>query len=224
MRTRHLLTAGVVAGPIFVTVVAVQLATRDGFDLSHHPISLLTLGDAGWVQVANFVVAGVLSGAFAVGLSRVLVSGPGHRWAPRLLLVYGVGLVVGGLFRPDPALGYPVGTPDEVPDSISWHGWLHAVAPPLAFTALVAAAVVLARRDRFLGRRGWARYSAFTAAAALLVTAWPHPDSLSWRLAIGVVIGFAWLTALALRELAALSPAMRQSSPGGPRRPVRSRC
>jgi hypothetical protein len=204
MRTRHLLTAGIVAGPLFVTVVALQLATRDGFDLSHHPISLLTLGDAGWVQVANFVVAGVLSGAFAVGLGRVLVSGPGHRWAPRLLFVYGVGLVVGGLFRPDPALGYPVGTPDEVPDSISWHGWLHAVAPPLAFTALVAAAVVLARRDRFLGRRGWARYSAFTAAAALLVTAWPHPDSLSWRLAIGVVIGFAWLTALALRERAAL--------------------
>src|SRR5215207_2720914 len=179
MRTRHLLTAGVVAGPLFVTVVALQLATRDGFDLTHHPISLLSLGDAGWVQVANFVVAGVLSGAFAVGLSRVLVSGPGHRWAPRLLGVYGVGLVIGGLFVPDPALGYPVGTPDEVPDSIAWH-------------------------DRFLGRRGWARYSAATAAAALLVTAWPHPDSISWRLAIGVVIGFAWLTALAVRERAAL--------------------
>jgi hypothetical protein len=64
--------------------------------------------------------------------------------------------------------------------------------------------VVLARRDRLLGRRGWARYSAFTAAAALLVTAWPHPDSLSWRLAIGVVVGFAWLTALAVRERAAV--------------------
>src|SRR5215204_2504558 len=49
--------------------------------------------------------------------------GPVHRWAPRLLFVYGVGLVIGGLFVPDPALGYPVGTPDEVPDSISWHGW-----------------------------------------------------------------------------------------------------
>ena len=132
------------------------------------------------MQVANFVVAGVLSGAFAVRL------------------------VVGGLFRPDPALGCQVGTPDEVPDSISWHGWLHAVAPPLAFTALVAAAVVLARRDRFLGRWCCAPYSAATAAAALLVTAWPHPDSISWRLAIGVVVGFAWLTALAVRERAAL--------------------
>jgi hypothetical protein len=200
MRTRHLLTAGMVAGPLFVTVVSLQLLTRDGFDITHHPISLLTLGPGGWVQVANFVTAGVLSGAFAVGMSRALVSGPGCRWVPRLLFLYGAGLAAGGLFRPDPALGYPVGTPDEVPDEWSWHAWLHAVAPPLAFTALVAAAVVLARRDWVLGRRGWSLCSSATAAAALLLAAWPHPDSSSWRLALGVAVGFAWLTGFAARE------------------------
>jgi hypothetical protein len=49
----------VLAGPLFVIVVAVQILTREGFDLSRHPISLLSVGDLGWIQMANFVIAGI---------------------------------------------------------------------------------------------------------------------------------------------------------------------
>jgi hypothetical protein len=125
----------------------------------HQPLSLLSLGAAGWVQIANFVVAGLLSCAFAAGLSRVLTTGPGSTWGSRLIALFGIGLVAGGVFTPDPALGYPVGTPDAIPQSFTWHGMVHAVAPPLAFTALVLAALVMARRFRTAGRRGWALYS-----------------------------------------------------------------
>jgi hypothetical protein len=37
-----------------------------------------------------------------------------------------VELIAGGVFVPDPALGYPRGTPDEIPDTFSWHGTLRA--------------------------------------------------------------------------------------------------
>jgi hypothetical protein len=205
METRRLLDAGLVAGPLFVTVVAAQLLTRDGFDITHQPISLLSLGEAGWVQITNFVVAGLLSLAFARGLSRTLVEGRGSVWAPRLMTVYGVGLVAGGVFVADPALGYPVGTPDEIPDSLSWHSMIHAVAPPLAFTALVAACIVLALRYKAAGERGWSAYSAGTGVTSFVLSAWPDVDSTSWRLAIAIVIGFAWVTALAARERAALA-------------------
>ena len=65
--TRVLVTAGVVAGPLFVLVGLVQVLTREGFDLTRHPLSLLALGDLGWIQIANFIVAGVLMLAFALG-------------------------------------------------------------------------------------------------------------------------------------------------------------
>jgi hypothetical membrane protein len=67
-----LLVCGVVAGPVFVTVIAVQALTRDGFDPSRHPISALSLGERGWIQITDFVLVGAMSVAFAVGLRRVL--------------------------------------------------------------------------------------------------------------------------------------------------------
>lgn len=200
MNTRTMLAAGAVAGPLFLATVAAQMLLRDGFDITHHPISLLSLGDAGWVQIANFVVAGVLVIALAGGLRRVLTSGRGSTWVPRLVGLHGVGLVAGGVFVADPGLGFPPGTPDSIPDSLTWHGTIHAVAPPLAFVALVGAAILMALRYRRQGRRGWARYTTVSAAACLLLPAWPDLDSASWRLALGLVVGFAWVTAMALRE------------------------
>ena len=113
--TRLLLVAGVVAGPIFVLTAGIQALTREGFTLAHQPLSMLSLGDLGWIQITNFVLAGLLSLAFAAGVKRRLTSGPGHVWAPLLFAVFGIGLLIGGAFVPDPALGYPPGTPDEIP-------------------------------------------------------------------------------------------------------------
>lgn len=131
-RTRLLLTAGVLAGPLFVIVVAVQILTREGFDLSRHPISLLSVGDLGWIQMANFVIAGILAFGFAAAVRRGLRAGRGATWGPRLFGIYGIGLIAGGVFAADPALGFPPGTPDGIPASFSWHGTLHAFAPPRA--------------------------------------------------------------------------------------------
>jgi hypothetical protein len=47
--TRTLLACGVAAGPLFTGVSLLQVLARDGFDLGRHPLSLLSLGDAGWV-------------------------------------------------------------------------------------------------------------------------------------------------------------------------------
>ena len=200
--TRLLLTAGVVAGPVFVVTAGVQAMTRDGFDLSHQPLSLLSLGDLGWIQITNFILAGLLSLAFAVGVGRTLVGGPGSRWAPRLLAVFGFGLIIGGAFVPDAALGYPVGTPDGYPSSLSLHGMLHAVAPPLAFISLVAACLVVARRWGSEGRRTAAVGTRIVAFACLLLSV-PVGPGFSWRLFAAVTLGFAWIAVFAVHLLAA---------------------
>lgn len=76
--TRALLTCGVVAGPLFVVVAIFEILTRPGYDFGRHPISLLSLGDFGWIQIANFVGSGLLTIGFAVGARRVLLGGPGR--------------------------------------------------------------------------------------------------------------------------------------------------
>ncbi|WP_248964857.1 DUF998 domain-containing protein [Sphaerisporangium perillae] len=208
--TRRLLTCGLVAGPLYVIVVGVQMLTREGFDISRHPISLLSLGSLGWIQIADFVAGGLLSVAFAAGLRRALHPGPAGTWAPLLVGLYGVGLIAGGIFVPDPALGFPPGAPGGTPDQFSWHGLLHAFAPPVAFTALVLACLVFVRRFVVLRRWGWALYSAATAVTALALVAWPGQDGLSVRLAVAVVLTFAWTTALAARLMGELSSAARR--------------
>jgi len=200
--TRRLLAAGVVAGPLFVVTGGLQALTRDGFDLGHQPLSLLSLGDLGWIQISNFLVAGLLSLAFAVGVARCLTDGPGAVWAPRLLAVFGIGLVLGGAFLPDPALRYPVGTPDGYPTSVSVHGLLHAVAPPLSFLALVAVCFVLARRFAAQGHR-WAALGSRSVAFACLVLVVPVGPGASWRIFLGVALGFGWIAAVALTLLRA---------------------
>ena len=195
--TRALLRCGVVAGPLFVAVAAVQVLTRDGFDLRRHPISMLSVGDMGWVQIGNFVASGALIVAFAVGLRRVLHPGRAARFGPLLMGLYGVGLIAGGVFVADPALGFPPGAPEGRPDTMSWHAAVHSVAPIIAFNALIIVTFVFARR--FAGRRewGWFAASMITGVACLVLALWPGIDGISVRLAVMATLGFAWASALA---------------------------
>jgi len=156
--TRSLLGYGIVAGPLYVAVSAVQIATRAGFDPTVHAWSRLALGGPGWIQVTNLIVTGLMTTAFAVGLRRALAGGRADRWAPRLIALYGLSMVVSGLFKADAAQGFPVGTPDG-PGVVSPHGVVHLGAGAVGFTALAAAAFVLARRFRDDGRPRWAMAS-----------------------------------------------------------------
>src|SRR5881296_2463175 len=115
---RGLLACGALAGPLFVAVFVVQALARTGYDLREHPISLLTLGTLGWIQSANFVVAGALLTAFAIALRRLVHTGRGARSAPLLTGVFGLGLVIAGVFTPDPSLGFPPGAPKGIPHEL----------------------------------------------------------------------------------------------------------
>jgi hypothetical protein len=195
--------AGVVAGPLFVAVVFAQAALREGFEPSRHPLSLLSLGDLGWIQIANFVLAGVLFVLAAVGMRQVLTDGPGHRWGPRLIAVFGAALVAGGVFVADPAFGFPLGTPAGRPEQLSWHGILHGVAPAVGFLALSVAGFVLARRDADRGHRSWAFVDRATGVLVLVLSALPNlggdPEGRFGPLWVALVLSFGWASATMAR-------------------------
>ncbi len=156
--TRLLLACGAIAGPLFITIGFIQIPMRAGFDLTRHPLSMLSLGELGWIQIANFVACGLLFVACALGMRRVLRGSPAGTWGPLLIGGVGFGLVLGGVFTADPGLGFPPGAPAGAPASMSWHAGLHLAGFAVGLTALVAAAVVFARRYWKLGRRAWAVY------------------------------------------------------------------
>lgn len=108
-RDRLLLVGGMLAGPIFVGSALVQGFTRDGFDFRRHPVSVLSTGELGWIQILTFLVTGLL----AIGAARALtrVAPDGTVWLPRLFTLYGIGLVGAGVFSADPGDGFPAGTP-----------------------------------------------------------------------------------------------------------------
>lgn len=198
--TKSLLGYGVIAGPLYVLAVAVQAFTRDGFDIQRHAASLLSNGDLGWVQIGTFVVTGLMSLAAAMGMRRALSSGRGRIWGPRLVGLWGVGLLGAALFRADPMDGFPVGTPAGA-TAISWHGGLHMVAGMVGFFALIAACVVFARRFAATGQRAWVAYSAGTGVAffAAVATMGSRPGTSAAAIAlwVGVVLAWVWLSALA---------------------------
>ncbi len=163
--TKSLLGYGVLAGPFYVVVSVLEGSTRDGFDFTRHAWSLLSNGHLGWIHVINFLLSGLMTIAFAVGLHRAYSSGRGSRWAPRLMAGYGLGLVGAGLLRADPVFGFPRGTPEH--PAPSWHGIGHLVSGTVGFTCLIAACFVLARRFHAEGRRGWTAFSVFTGVAYL---------------------------------------------------------
>lgn len=197
--TRSLLGYGVIAGPFYLIVSLAQALTRTGFDLSRHEWSLLANGSLGWIQIANFLLTGAMTVAFAVGLGR---AGTG-RWAPRLIAGYGLGLVGAGIFRADPSLGFPPGTPAG-PGAVSWHGLLHFGFAGIGFGCMIAACLVMARRFARDGERGWAGFSAGTGVAFLgafvgVASSGSGDPALIYTFIAAILLVFAWMSALALR-------------------------
>jgi hypothetical protein len=193
---RKLLGCCIIAGPLFVVASLAQAFTRTGFDLGRHPISLLSLGSLGWLQIANFVVSGVLYVAGAVGLREALRPGRGSTWAPRLVAITGVGLIVAGVFTTDAGAGFPPGAPAGAP-TMSWHGVLHEIGFGLSVVGAIAACGVFARRYAALGRRGWAVTAIATVVAVLVIVGWPDLNTLSVRLVIATAALFGFLSAVA---------------------------
>lgn len=210
VKTRMLLACDVFAGPLFVVTFLAEGATRVRYDALRHPVSTLALGDYGWKQTANFVVAGLLTLAFAAGMRRAFPPPRRSIWGPLLVGVWAIGLIGAGIFPTDPVSGYPLGTPDKL-TGYSWHGAIHDLAFSLpGFVALAAACFVFCRWFVGRGDRGWAAYSALTglvltAAFVLASVGFGQAEDLVDLAGLfqraAVAVGFGWLTLLALHIL-----------------------
>jgi hypothetical protein len=197
--TAPLLGCGVAAGMLFVIANAIEIPTRQGFDIRRHAVSMLSLGDLGWIQVLTFTLTGVLAIAFAIGMRPMLRPGKACTWGPALVAVYGAGLLAAGIFSTDPGLGFPPGTPAGIP-AMSWHGMLHSIAFFVLFTAIVSACFVVARRFWSDGQSQWALYSAATGlfSPGLISAGLANPAIAGIPFLLAAVATSMWISAVAM--------------------------
>jgi hypothetical protein len=193
--SERMLLTGALAGPFFFTSAISQMLTREGFDITRHPISQLATGGLGWIQTTTFVLAGLGGVALAAGLRRTLTEGLGRRALSILVGIFGVGLIAAGLFTMDPEYGFPVGVPDGPVAQMSWHSVVHSAAAAVSFTALAIAALVLTVR---CVRRRAVLPAVLNGAAALVLLLPMSPDHMSIQIAVNGLVAFTWTTVLAL--------------------------
>lgn len=204
--TTALLIGGAVAGPAFMIAVTIQGAVRPDYDPLRDSISALALGSgAGWIQNLNFVLTGVLT----IGLAFGLLGATGRRtiWGPALAAVWGAGALLAGVFPTDPDPSYP-----PLNDgAATLQGMVHNWTAGMGFAALCVSTLVFARWFARGGQRGWALYSAISGAVFLIFTLLHNyfgrqlgrslSDFGGLFQRCAVVIGFAWLTAVAIQFL-----------------------
>ncbi len=199
--TRSMLGWGVVAGPFYLIFGLILALTRPGFDLGRDALSLLLIGDLGWLQWLNLVLAGLMTIVAAIGLRR---TPEWSRTAAALVGVYGLCLVLSAIFPPDATENFPPGAGGG---EFTTPGLLHFVFGGLGFlsvgvAAIIAVAWLSRRRVRGATRSriaGVVIIVAFIAGGAL--SALPGGLGLIW---ITVLTTWAWLAIISIHACRAI--------------------
>lgn len=181
--TRSMLGWGVVAGPFYLVFGLILALTRPGFDFGRDALSILLIGDLGWIQGLNLVLSGLMTITAALGLAR---TPDWSRAAAVLVGIYGLGLVLSAFAAPD--------RPGNGTGTVA--GILHLAFGGIGFLSLGIAAIVAAawfRRRQSSGAiwslvAGIVVIAAFVAGGAL--SNGPAGVALLW---LAVVAGWAWL-------------------------------
>jgi len=186
-----------IIGPFLFTFLLITAGLlRPGY--SHITQFISELGAVGTpnaiVQQSNFVVSGLLSIAFAVGLYRGTRDGKAAKLGSVFVAVMGVGVVGAGIFSEDP--------------NFTWHASLtnqmHSLASHTAFIAMIIAPLLIWRGSKNDNR--WQPYRSYSAITGIVLLGLylGTPFTSPWigayqRLYVGIFS--LWIELLAIRLL-----------------------
>ncbi|MGH3650031.1 MAG: DUF998 domain-containing protein [Acidimicrobiia bacterium] len=193
--TRSLLGWGVVAGIFYLIVGVTHALLRDGFSFPDHPLSLLMLGDFGWVQRTNLILSGLMVVAAAIGFKRAMKPDRRGTRTGVALGIYGLALIGAGIFAPDPVAGFPESSSTA---QATTSGVLHLAFGGIGFIALATATLFMAGWFSDRGETSQATRSRLTGFVILLgflggaaLATSTVGVTLLW---VAVLAGWSWLT------------------------------
>ncbi len=141
-----LLCGGITGSALFSIVNFTFAAVSPNYDIARQSVGDLELVSYGWVQSANFVVVGLFMSAFAWGLRKELVNGPGAVLLPILQSILGLMFILLGIFTRDP---------------------VHTSLSFVAFVAMMASFFIFTRR--FAVDERWKGWPSYTIISAILM-------------------------------------------------------
>jgi hypothetical membrane protein len=152
-RQRIFAICGIVAPVLFTMMVAVESLLRPGYSQVSNYVSDLGTGPHAIVQNANFIVFGLLTLGFAMGLHGALPAARGRasKAGVALVVVFGMGVLLAGVFPEDYLSGAE-----------------HQSVSSVAFIASVAAQLLIWRGLRGGERTVWGGYRAYSLVSGLL--------------------------------------------------------
>ncbi|MBK9732332.1 MAG: DUF998 domain-containing protein [Chitinophagaceae bacterium] len=156
--TKALLICGQTGCILFIAMFLIQGQLREGYTPLKFPISSLSIGQFGWIQITNFIISGVLIFLSAIGFRQATPSLKNSIWISRLIGAVGFGLVGAGLFSSDPVYGYPTTEPLAVAQ-FTIHGHLHDFFSIIVFVCLPIAIFKMRNRFKEANNNSWAAYS-----------------------------------------------------------------
>lgn len=132
--------AGIIGPVYFVAIFTIEGWLRPGYEPLKMYVSALSLGSRGWIQMANFIILGLLLLVFTLGVVAEFRDGKASRGGPILLGIVGLLFVISG-----PLVMDPTGTPL---DQVTIHGTIHGLAGGIIFILMPISCFVFLRRFR----------------------------------------------------------------------------
>ena len=151
--------AGIIGPVLFTASFLLQMRFRaDEFNPIAEPVSALEAGPNGWIQQLNFVVFGLLTIAFAVGLQRGLSPIRAGVAGPALIALSGIGLLF--------AAALPL---REDAAGVTYDPGGHVVGGVMFFASAAVGLIVLSRRIANDAR--WSGLSTYTLVVGITALA-----------------------------------------------------
>jgi hypothetical protein len=156
---KGLLALSVAGGLLFTSAYTLDGFFTSGYSTVKQPISDLAHGGHAWLQMANFMVFGLIGILSAIALRASLGAGRGRTSVPVLRALGGVAMLVVGAF-PDDVVGA---------NTTTMHGTIHTAASFVSLIATVGYLFLLA--SRFRAEPRWHGWAATATIAAIIMMA-----------------------------------------------------
>jgi hypothetical protein len=132
--------AGMIGSVLFVAVFTIEGLLRPNYNALGMYVSELSLGPRGWIQIANFIVWGLLFLIFTCGVANEFQAGKASKAGPVLLAIIAFCFFISGPFVTDPGTIFTY--------QMSLHGILHGIFGALVFSLAPVSCFIFYRRFR----------------------------------------------------------------------------
>jgi len=141
-RRRVAVWSGTIGSLLFLAVFVAEDVFSPDYNWLSTAVSEHSRTPHGWIQIATFIVVGLLFVIFSRGIVEELRNVPGSRTGALMIGITGVFPILSGPFVTDPG-GVVMGSSDA-----TWHGAVHGIVGAIAFTLMPLSCFVSYRRLR----------------------------------------------------------------------------